>query len=153
VALAAALVVLAIGVLAPYVRRKPSGPGMVLSAGLAYAVAAVGLPLAVDAFDDASPTAAAWGLLVAVAAAIALLGQTTALQHRPAARVAGPVLALEVAVPVLVAPIAEGGGWADSTLAAATLAASLALVLVAATILAASPPVTAAIQRGERAAR
>ncbi len=154
-ALGLLLGVLTLASLAPYARRRReiAGRDVMVSAGLAYGVSGIALKLAMDRISDGNwVLALAWGLLVALGALVALLSQTTALQHRPAANVAGVVLGLEVAIPVLASPLL-GHSWIESAATAAGMLVSLAVLLLGVVTLGLAPAVTAVLRRSESPGR
>jgi drug/metabolite transporter (DMT)-like permease len=144
--LAAVAGALALAVLAPFARGEARAglPLLTLSAGCAFAGAALAAKLAVVELARARPVAAAAWLAGAGAASITgLLVDTTAMQRFPATRVAPGIFALETALPVLAAPLF--GEWAHGARGAA-LAGAVALVLAGGAALARSPLAAQAIR-------
>jgi len=143
-ALGLALAVLGAFVALPYVsttvfRRPMSAPLLVIAAGAGDAWAAFGAKLVVDELSRRA-WAVALGFAAASAAALAagLLSETSALQRYPASRVGPAVLAMQVAIPVALAPIVGGEHWGDTPLGGGVLIASLGILTVSGAILARS---------------
>jgi drug/metabolite transporter (DMT)-like permease len=143
-ALALALGLLGAVVVLPYAapllrRRTIPALWLVLSAGAGDAWAAFGAKLLVDEFS-----AEAWfmalGFAVGSAAALGagLLSETSALQRFPATRVGPAVMAMQVAIPVLLAPLVGGEKWSNTPLHGGVLLISLGLVTVSGVALTAS---------------
>ena len=115
-----------------------------LGAGAAYALTGLTTKLLSDGVDTGDWLAAAlWLAVTGLAAGLALVDQTTALQRRGATQVGVVVYVMPVVVPVLLAPVLVGEDWATSRLGYVPLAASLAAVTAGATVLSVSRPVTA----------
>ncbi len=146
---------LALVALAPYALRRRRLPGlvMVLSAGVAFALGAFALKLIADSLN-----AGAWGALVlwgAFAAAFAVLGVTgemSALQRRTVASVAPIIFALELAIPVLLGPIAGGEPWPSDPADIVLIVAALALTVGGAAALMRSGPVVGMLEAEHAAA-
>ena len=144
VALAVALGLLGAFVAAPYVlqavRRRPVTPLLlVVAAGAADAWGAFGAKLFVDELSAAAWTAAlAFGLASGLAIGAGLLSETSALQRFPAARVGPAVVAMQVAIPVVLAPLVGGERWGSTPLHGGVIVVSLALVTFSAVALTAS---------------
>lgn len=143
-ALGLALGLLGAFVVLPYVataafRRPMSAPLLVIAAGAGDAWAAFGAKLVVDELSRRA-WVAALGFAAASAAALGagLLSETSALQRYPASRVGPAVLAMQVAIPVLLAPLVGGEHWGDTPLGGGVLIASLAILTVSGGILARS---------------
>ena len=134
---AVALVVLVAVTAAPYLLRLRHGAALVLSAGAADVVAALAAKLAADGIDrgDAMP-ALAWAAGAGVAGLVGLTSETSALQRLPATRVGPIVVVLQVAVPVLLAPLVAGEDWGSTLLGGGLIAMALGLVVLGAAILA-----------------
>jgi drug/metabolite transporter (DMT)-like permease len=143
-ALAVALGVLGIFIAAPYVapllgRRSIRAFWLVVAAGAADAWAAFGAKLLVDELSVGSWVAAlGFGATSAAALGAGLISETSALQRFPAARVGPAVLAMQVAIPVLLAPLVGGEKWSATPLHGSVLLVSLALVTVMGVVLTAS---------------
>jgi hypothetical protein len=111
-----------------------------LGAGLGFAWSGVATKLASDDLSYGHiGVAIAWGVATAGASAIATLSEMSALQSRPAIQVAPVVFVIQTAVPVALAPILLGERFTETPLSGAPLAASLAVLLAGAVVLARSP--------------
>jgi hypothetical protein len=152
VALALALV--ALPVLAPYaVRGRSSPPGslMVLSAGCGYAWTAIASKLLTDELAAGTAlVAAAWLTTAAASEGLALLSEMSALQRRPATRVAPAMFAVQVLVPVALAPLIFGESWADTPLGGVALLAFMSLAVAGTILLAGSRAVGVVIESAHR---
>jgi drug/metabolite transporter (DMT)-like permease len=143
-ALALALGVLGAFVAWPYVlpvlgRRSIKPLWLVIAAGAGDAWAAFGAKLLVDELSgEAWFAALGFAVGSAVALGAGLLSETSALQRFPAARVGPAVMAMQVAIPVLLAPLVGGEHWGDTPLHGGVLIVSLALVTVSGISLTAS---------------
>jgi drug/metabolite transporter (DMT)-like permease len=144
-ALALGLVLGGLGavVAAPYVAaaggRALSALWLVVAAGAGDAWAAFGAKLVVDELSrDGWLAAAAFGVASATALGAGLLSETSALQHFPVSRVGPAVMAMQVVIPVLLAPVVGGERWGDTPLGGAVLVVSLALVACSGVALTAS---------------
>ena len=137
-AIALALGVVAIPIALPYaLPRRGAAIGMlaVLSAGCGYAWTAIASKLLTDELAaGALLVAVAWLLTAAASEGLALLSEMTALQRRPAVQAAPVMLAVQILVPVMLAPLIFGESWGATPLAGALLAASM-LVAVSGTVL------------------
>jgi len=137
---------LAVLVAAPYAAaaggRALSALWLVVAAGAGDAWAAFGAKLVVDELSrGAIPVALAFGVACAAALGAGLLSETSALQHFPAARVGPAVMAMQVAIPVMLAPLVGGEQWRNTPLGGGVLVLSLALVTASGAVLAASPAI------------
>lgn len=120
-------------------RRAAGGPAMVVGAGGAFALSAVATKLLSDAIGRGEALhALGWAALVAGASVVGLLLDASALQCAPAARVAPPIFAFEVAVPALAAPLAFHEGWGSTPGGGAVVAAGLLLVVAGGALLGSS---------------
>ncbi len=146
---AGALVLVALGgaALGPWALRsvrRPSAPTLALAAGAAFGWTALATKLAVDALAAGTPLVAlAWLGTIVVAETVAVGHEMGALQARPTSEVAPLVLVVEILVPVLLAPVLAGEGWAHGAGDAVIFAVGLALATVGAVLLArrgAPPP-------------
>jgi len=142
-ALAITLGALGAVVAAPYVAASVGrGLGalwLVLAAGAGDAWAAFGAKLLVDEISGGRWLAAvAFGAASAAALGAGLISETSALQHYPASRVGPAVMAMQVAIPVLLAPIIGGEHWGGTPLGGGVLVLSLALVTASGVVLTAS---------------
>jgi hypothetical protein len=152
-AIALALVLVAVPVLLPYLLRKPLARRTVLlgvlatfSAGAGYAWTAIASKLLTDELAAGAVLAGAlWLATAAASEGAALLSEMSALQRRPATHVAPAMFAVQVLVPVLLAPLLFGESWAETPLDGAALLAFVAVALAGTTLLASSQAVGAVI--------
>jgi hypothetical protein len=122
-----------------------------LGAGFGFAWSGVATKLASDDLARGLLLAAgAWGLSTAAASAVASLSEMSALQSRPAIQVAPVVFVTQTIVPVLLAPLLFKESFASTPLGGVPLAASLAVVVAGAAVLARSP-LLLALMPGEQA--
>jgi drug/metabolite transporter (DMT)-like permease len=136
--LAALLVVLGAITLTPYVlRRRLTDPRPRVWAAAAGDVwAAIGMKLIGDAIAHGSwLPALAWLVGVGVAGLLALTAEMSALQHLPATHIAPVILAGQVLVPVVAAPLLLGESWSNTPLSGGVLATATLLVAVGAATL------------------
>jgi drug/metabolite transporter (DMT)-like permease len=151
--LAIAVVMGALGVaaIAPYALRRPGAALAVAGAGAGDVWAAVGLKLATNALSRGALGAAlGWAVGCAAAAALALAAEMSALQRVAAARVGPIVLAAQVALPVLLAPLVSRETWGATPGGGLVLGGGLAAVAAGAAVLGASRPVGGVIFAGAR---
>lgn len=139
--LVVACCVLAAILLAPFVRRDLSPWGLIAAAACGDALAAIAINEVARRVTEAPPVAAAWAALAALAGLLALTGEATALQRSPASVVAPAVLAGQVALPVLLAPLVAGEDWGRTPGGGALLLAGLLVVVVSAGLLVGSEAV------------
>jgi len=163
-AIALALVLVAIPVVAPYALRSrvagstPSrgskvqrasavGALMVISAGCGYAWTAIASKLLTDELAaGALLLAVAWLATAAASEGLALLSEMSALQRRAATHVAPTMFAVQVLVPVVLAPLIFGESWGDTPLGGLVLVASMAVAVAGTVLLAGSSAVGAVIE-------
>jgi len=163
-AIAIALVFVAIPLAAPYALRKrfrhsphqggvnvgwAGGVGtlMVISAGCGYAWTAIASKLLTDELaSGALLIALAWLATAAASEGLALLSEMSALQHRPATRVAPVMFAVQVLLPVLLAPLIFGESWSSTPLGGVALVAFMAIAVAGTSLLAGSKAVGALIE-------
>jgi len=143
VALAIALGALSALVAAPYLAaaagRYLAAIWLVLAAGAGDAWAAFGAKLLTDELSRQRWLAAAlFGAASAAALGAGLLSETSALQHFAAARVGPAVMAMQVAIPVILAPLVGGERWGGTPLGGTVLVISLTLVTASGVVLTAS---------------
>jgi hypothetical protein len=162
-AIAAIAAVLAVTALLPIVAgrvaaRAGAGPAwIVIGAGAAFALSALATKLLSDALSRGEPLhVLGWAVLVAGASVVGVLLDSSALQHRPASRVAPPIFAFEVVVPALAAPIVFHEGWDSTPGGGAIVAVGLLLVVAGGVVLGASGASLSQLEhdvagRGERA--
>jgi hypothetical protein len=145
-----ALVLVAIPVVLPYLLRRNGGAiGFlaVLSAGCGYAWTAIASKLLTDELAaGALLVAAAWLATAIVSEGLALLSEMSALQARPATHVAPVMFAVQVLVPVLLAPLIFGESWDTTPAGGAALVAFMALAVFGTVLLAGSRAVGAVIE-------
>ena len=163
-AIALALALVAMPVLAPYVlrgriRHSPHQGGvevgwaravgflMVISAGAGYAWTAIASKLLTDELAaGAIVVAAVWLGTAAASEGLALLSEMSALQRRAATHVAPTMFAVQIIVPVLLAPLIFGESWGDTPLGGAALVFSMAVAVAGTVLLAGSRTVGAVIE-------
>jgi drug/metabolite transporter (DMT)-like permease len=150
VAIIVALTLVAIPIAAPYVlRRRASAVGTIaiVSAGFGYAWTAIASKLLTDELaTGAVLVAGAWLATAAASEGLALLSEMSALQHRPATRVAPVMFAVQVLVPVILAPLIFEEKWSTTPLDGAVLVAFMAVALAGTMLLAGSRVVGAVIE-------
>ena len=134
------LVGLALASLLPYllhaVARSPAAITMI-GAGLGFGWSGVATKLASnDLTSGHIGLAAAWALSTAAASGVGVLSEMSALQSRPAIQVAPVVFVTQTAIPVVLAPLLFGESFAATPLGGIPLAASLALLIAGAALLA-----------------
>ena len=148
-AIALALVLVAIPIAAPYaLRGRAAALGWlpVVSAGFGYAWTAIASKLLTDELaTGALLVAVAWLATAAASEGLALLSEMSALQRRPATHVAPVMFAVQVLVPVLLAPLIFGESWATTPLGGAALVGFMAIAIAGTTLLAGSRAVGAVI--------
>jgi drug/metabolite transporter (DMT)-like permease len=141
-AIALSLGLVAIPIAAPYAlrgRAAAAGTLAVLSAGCGYAWTAIASKLLTDELaDGAILVAVAWLATAAASEGLALLSEMSALQRRPATHVAPTMFAVQIIVPVLLAPLIFGESWADTPLGGVALVASMAVAVAGTVLLAGS---------------
>lgn len=144
-----ALGLVAIPVLAPYVlRRRAASLSLlaVLGAGFGYAWTAIASKLLTDELAAGTLlVAVAWLATALASEGLALLSEMSALQRRPATHVAPVMFAVQVLVPVILAPLIFEEKWSTTPLGGAALVAFMALAVAGTTLLAGSRAVGAVI--------
>ena len=149
-AIAVALALVAVPILAPYVFRRRAGVVgtlAVLSAGCGYAWTAIASKLLTDGLAaGAVLVAIAWLATAVVSEGLALLSEMSALQRRPATQVAPAMFAIQVLVPVVLAPLIFDESWGETPLDGLALVAFIALALAGTILLAGSRPVGALLE-------
>jgi drug/metabolite transporter (DMT)-like permease len=147
IALALALVALPIGL--PYLlrgRAAAAGTIAVISAGFGYAWTAIASKLLTDELAAGTVlVAAAWLATAAASEGLALLSEMSALQKRPATRVAPSMFAIQVLVPVILAPLIFEERWSTTPLDGAALVAFMLVALAGVVLLAGSKAVGAVL--------
>jgi drug/metabolite transporter (DMT)-like permease len=152
-AMAAALGLLALGGLAPLLFRAAGREAppllMVVGAGLCFSWSVFGIKLVTnDILADNWLGAAAWGVAAVGIGAAGTLIEMSALQVRPATRVAPIIFVLEFIVPVLLAVLVGGESWTGGLLTVAGLLAGVLLVAACAGSLGGSATVAGMIAAG-----
>jgi len=153
-AIALALVLVALPVLAPYALRgslagRPLRLGLVatVAAGAGYAWTAIASKLLTDELAaGALLLAALWLATAAASEGLALLSEMSALQRRPATHVAPIMFAVQVLVPVLLAPLIFDESWSETPLGGIALVAFIGLAVAGAIFLAGSKAVGAVME-------
>jgi drug/metabolite transporter (DMT)-like permease len=149
-AIVLALALAAIPIAAPYVmRRRASTLSLlaVLSAGFGYAWTAIASKLLTDELAAGTLLiAVAWLATALASEGLALLSEMSALQRRPATHVAPVMFAVQVMVPVILAPLIFEEKWSTTPLNGLVLVAFMAVALAGTTLLAGSRVVGAVIE-------
>jgi drug/metabolite transporter (DMT)-like permease len=149
-AIALALVLVAIPIAAPYaLRGRAAALGWlpVVSAGFGYAWTAIASKLLTDELaTGALVIAVAWLATAAASEGLALLSEMSALQRRPATHVAPVMFAVQVLVPVLLAPLIFAESWGSTPLGGVALVASIAVAVAGTVLLAGSRTVGAVLE-------
>jgi hypothetical protein len=161
-AIALALALLALPIASPYLlrfRHSPHQGGVkvgwgnamatlaVVSAGCGYAWTSIASKLLTDELAaGAALVGLAWLATVPVSEGLALLSEMSALQRRPATHVVPTMFAVQVLVPVLLAPLIFGESWGDTPLGGLVLLASMALAVAGTVLLAGSSAVGRVIE-------
>ena len=140
-----ALALVAIPIVLPYALRgwgRASGTIAVVSAGFGYAWTAIASKLFTDEISAADGV-----ILVALASeGLALLSEMSALQRRPATHVAPVMFAVQVLVPVILAPLIFEERWSTTPLDGAVLIAFVLVALAGVVLLAGSRAVGAVLE-------
>jgi hypothetical protein len=147
--IAIALVLVTIPVIAPYLVRGRAGAAgtlAVVAAGFGYAWTAIASKLLTDELSTGSILVAAiWLATAAASEGLALLSEMSALGRSPATRVAPVMFAIQVTVPVVLAPLIFEESWSGTPGGGAGIVVSVLLVLAGVVALAGSPAVGAVI--------
>jgi len=148
--IALALALVAIPIILPYLVRGRGSAAVTLavfSAGCGYAWTAIATKLLTDELAaGAVLVGVAWLATAAASEGLALLSEMSALQRRPATRVAPVMFAVQVLVPVVLAPLIFDEAWRDTPLEGAVLAVSIAVAVAGIVLLAGSRPVGAVLE-------
>lgn len=149
IGLALALVALPIGL--PYLVRgravAAAGTFAVVGAGFGYAWTAIASKLLTDELAAGTLLAAAgWLATAAASEGLALLSEMSALQKRAATQVAPTMFAIQVLVPVILAPLVFEEGWSSTPLGGALLVAFMLVALAGVVLLAGSRAVAAVLE-------
>jgi drug/metabolite transporter (DMT)-like permease len=149
-AIALALALVAVPIALPYALRSRGGAAgflAVLSAGCGYAWTAIASKLLTDELAAGTLLVAAGWLATAIASeGVALLSEMSALQKRPATHVAPTMFAVQVLVPVLLAPLIFGESWSTTPLGGVALVAFIGVAVAGTVLLAGSKAVGAVIE-------
>jgi drug/metabolite transporter (DMT)-like permease len=151
-AIAIALGLVAIPIVLPYGLRgwgRASGTLAVVSAGFGYAWTAIASKLFTDEVSAATGSllvALAWLGSAAASEGLALLSEMSALQRRPATRVAPAMFAVQVTVPVILAPLIFEERWSTTPLDGGALIAFVLVALAGVVLLAGSRAVGAVLE-------
>jgi hypothetical protein len=151
-AIAIALALVAIPILLPYALRawhRSSGTIAVVSAGFGYAWTAISSKLFTDEVSAAAGSilvALAWLASAAVSEGLALLSEMCALQRRAATRVAPAMFAVQVTVPVILAPLIFEERWSTTPLDGGALIFFVLVALAGVVLLAGSRAVGAVLE-------
>lgn len=149
-AIALALALVAVPLLAPYLFRRRTGTVgalAIFSAGCGYAWTSIAGKLLTDELAaGAVLIGVAWLATVALSEGLALLSEMSALQRRPATQVAPAMFAVQVLVPVGLAPLIFGESWGRTPAGGLALVASMALAVAGTVVLAGSRAVGAVIE-------
>jgi drug/metabolite transporter (DMT)-like permease len=147
--IAIALALVAIPIVAPYVlrgRASAAGTLAVVAAGFGYAWTAIASKLLTDQLSTGSIfVAAIWLATAAGSEGLALLSEMSALGRRPATRVAPVMFAVQVVVPVILAPLIFEESWSDTPGGGIGLVAAILMILAGVVALAGSKAVGAVI--------
>ena len=150
--LAPALGVLGLLAVAPYMARRETAAAsalLPLSAGCAYAWTGISSKLIADYLSSSTFGAAlAWAGATGLLALFGLLSEMSALQRRPATRVAPVVFVVQIAVPVVLAPLVSGESWSSTPLGGLALVGFLTLVLAGAAALGRTAAVSGLVAAG-----
>jgi drug/metabolite transporter (DMT)-like permease len=135
---------------APYLLRgRASAIGWlpVIAAGFGYAWTSIASKLLTDELAaGALLVAIAWLATAAASEGLALLSEMSALQRRPATHVAPVMFAVQVLVPVLLAPLIFGESWATTPLGGVAQIGFMVAAVGGAVLLAGSRVVGAVIE-------
>ena len=144
----------AVGLLAiaPYLVRRETAAAsalLPLSAGCAFAWTGISTKLLADFLSSSSwIQALAWAAATGALAGVGLLNEMSALQRRPATRVAPVVFVVQITVPVALAPLITGESWTSTPLGGVALVGFLALVVAGAGALGRTTAVSGLVAAG-----
>lgn len=148
-AIGIALAIVAIPIAAPFVlrrRARAAGTIAIVGAGFGYAWTAIASKLLTDGLAAGSPLVAiGWLATAGVSESLALVSEMSALGRRPATRVAPVMFAVQVLVPVVLAPLLFDESWAGTPGGGIAVGGFVALALGGTVALAGSPAVGAVI--------
>ncbi len=127
-------------------RASPAGTLAVVSAGFGYAWTAIASKLLTDELAaGALLIAVAWLATAAASEGLALLSEMSALQRRPATQVAPVMFAVQVLVPVILAPLIFEEKWSTTPLDGVALVVFMLVALAGVVLLAGSKAVGAVL--------
>ena len=148
-AIALSLALVALPILAPYALRRRGWAAStlaIISAGFGYAWTAIASKLLTDELSTGTVlAAAAWLATAAASEGLALLSEMSALQRRPATQVAPVMFAVQVLVPVILAPLIFEEDWSTTPLDGVALVAFMLVALGGTMLLASSRAVGAVL--------
>jgi drug/metabolite transporter (DMT)-like permease len=148
-AIVLALALVAIPILVPFAlrgRARAAGTIAVVGAGFGYAWTAIASKLLTDQLAAGSLlVAVGWLATAAVSESLALVSEMSALGRRPATRVAPVMFAVQVLVPVILAPLIFDESWSGTPGGGVAVAGFVAVALAGTMALAGSPAVGAVI--------
>jgi uncharacterized membrane protein (UPF0136 family) len=147
-AIAVALALVAIPIALPYaLRRRGAGMVATVGAGCGYAWTAIASKLLTDGLATGAVLgAAAWLVTAAASEGLALLSEMSALQSRPATRVAPAMFAVQVLVPVILAPLIFEESWGSTPAGGVALVCFMGLAVAGTVLVAGSRAVGAVIE-------
>src|SRR5437764_8554497 len=138
--------------IAPYAARKETAAASVLlplSAGCAFAWTGISTKLLADFLSSSDwLPALAWAAATGIIALFGLISEMSALQRRPATRVAPVVFVVQITVPVMLAPLITGESWTSTPLGGVALVGFLALVAAGAGALGRTTAVSGLVAAG-----
>ncbi len=148
-AIAIALALVAIPIIAPFALRGRAGAAgtiAIVGAGFGYAWTAIASKLLTDQLAAGSLLVAlGWLATAGVSESLALVSEMSALGRRPATRVAPVMFAVQVLVPVILAPLIFDESWAGTPGGGVAVVGFVALALAGTVLLAGSRAVGAVI--------
>ncbi|MFL5894310.1 MAG: hypothetical protein ACJ76Z_04250 [Thermoleophilaceae bacterium] len=123
---------------------RPPSAALPLASGAAYAFTGISSKLLVDELRTGDWAGVLlWAALTGVFGFAGLLLEMSALQRRPATHVGPMVFVVQVAVPVLLAPLVSGESWAGTPLGGGVILMAVAATAASAVVLTRSPAVAA----------
>ena len=147
--IAIALAIVAIPALAPFALRRRTGAAgtlAVVGAGFGYAWTAIASKLLTDQLSAGTLLVAiGWLASAGVSEMLALVSEMSALGRRPATRVAPAMFAVQVMVPVILAPLIFDESWSGTPGGGVALVLFIVLALAGTVLLAGSRAVGAVI--------
>jgi drug/metabolite transporter (DMT)-like permease len=147
--IAIALTLVAIPVVAPFLLRGRAGTAgtiAVVGAGFGYAWTAIASKLLTDQLSAGSLLVAlGWLATAGISESLALVSEMSALGRRPATRVAPVMFAVQVLVPVILAPLIFDESWAGTPGGGVAVVLFIALAIAGTMLLAGSRAVGAVI--------